>query len=88
MTQNQIERLKERINFLSRTMLACVAGVYLLAGALGKFVMEWLARDEFAWREFGIIPAITAVAFVIMVFEVFRLRWTINRHIDQIGEPS
>jgi len=82
------ERIKERINFLSRLLLAHVAGVYLLAGALGKFVMEWLSRDEFSWSGFGVVPAITAAAFVIMVFELFRLRWTINRHIDQIGEPS
>jgi len=82
------ERTKERIGFLSRLLLAHVAGVYLLAGALGKFVMEWLAHDEFAWSNFGVVPAITAVAFVVMTFEVFRLRWTINRHIDQIGVPS
>jgi len=69
-------------------LLAHVAGVYLLAGALGKFVMEWLARDELVWSNFGAVPAATVVGAVVMTVEVFRLRWTINRHIDQIGVPS
>lgn len=88
MTPNQIESVKERINFLSRMMLAYVAGIYLLAGALGNHLMEWLSRDEFAWSEFGIVPAVGVVFFIGMTFEVFRLRRVINRHIDQIGEPS
>jgi len=86
MTQNQIERLKERINFLSRTMLACVAGVYLLAGAIGGYMIDWLARDEFAWSAFGIVPTIAVVAFIVLSFEAFRLRRKINHHIDQLGE--
>jgi len=87
MTPND-ERTKERIGFLSRLLLAHVAGVYLLGGAAGKFVMEWLAHDELVWGNFGIIPAATVAGAVVMTFEVFRLRWTINRLINQIGVPS
>jgi len=86
MTPNQIESAKERINFLTRTMLAYIAGVYLLAGAVGSYLMEWLGSDELLWSEFGIIPAIAVAVFVVMALEVFRLRWTINRQIDRIGE--
>lgn len=82
------ERTKERINFLSRLLLAHVAGAYLLVGAAGKFAMEWLAHDELVWSNFGIIPAVTVVGAVVMTVEVFRLRWKINRNIDQLGEPS
>lgn len=86
MNQNQIESLKERINFLSRTMLACVAGLYLLAGAIGGYLIEWLERDEFAWSEFGIVPTIAVVAFIVLSFEVFRSRRKINGYINQLGE--
>jgi len=82
------ERIKERINFLSRLLLAHVAGVYLLAGAAGKFAMEWLAQDEFAWSNFGVVPTVTVVGAVVMTVEVFRLRRAINRNIDQLGVPS
>jgi len=37
MSQNQIEGAKENINFLSRTMLAYIAGVYLLAGSVSNW---------------------------------------------------
>jgi len=82
------ERIKERINFLSRLLLAHVAGAYLLVGAAGKFVMEWLAHDELAWSNFGAVPAATIVGALVMTFEVFRLRRKINRNINQIGVPS
>jgi len=89
MTPNEIEGVKERINFLTRTMLAYIAGVYLLAGALGGHVMEWLARDELVWSEFGIIPAFGVALFIAMTAEALRLRRKINRHIDQIiGKPN
>jgi len=87
MTPND-ERTKERIGFLSRLLLAYVAGTYLLAGAAGNYLREWLAHDELAWSNFGIIPAATVAGAIVMTFEVFRPRWTINRLIDQIGEPS
>lgn len=86
MTPNQIESAKERINFLTRTMLAYIAGIYLLVGAIGSHLMEWLARDELLWREFGIMPAVAIVVAVIMSLEVVRLQRKINAHIDRIGE--
>ncbi|MDD9812130.1 MAG: hypothetical protein OXU71_10570 [Gammaproteobacteria bacterium] len=85
MTPNQIESAKERINFLTRTMLAYIAGVYLLAGAVGGYLMEWLGNDELAWSEFGIIPTIAAICMAVLMAEVVRLQRKINAHIDRIG---
>ena len=47
MSQNQIESAKENINFLSRTMLAYIAGAYLLAGAVGNYLVVWFEKGEF-----------------------------------------
>ena len=85
MTPNQIESAKERINFLTRTMLAYIAGVSLLAGAVGGYLMEWLGNDELAWSEFGIIPTIAAICMAVLMAEVVRLQRKINAHIDRIG---
>jgi len=59
MTPNQIESLKEYINFLSRVMLAYIAGVYLLAGAVGNFLLDW-----FAWGVWGVVPTVASVLAV------------------------
>ena len=86
MTPNQIESAKERINFLTRTMLAYIAGVYLLAGAVGGYLMEWFARDELVLSEFGIIPTIAIVSMAVLMAEVVRLQRKIGRLIEQIRE--
>jgi len=86
MTPNEIESLKENINFLTRTMLAYIAGVYLLAGAVGGYLMDWLARDELAWGEFGIIPTVAVVSMAVLMAEVVRLQLKIRRFIKQIRE--
>ncbi|MDD9884570.1 MAG: hypothetical protein OXU62_08585 [Gammaproteobacteria bacterium] len=88
MTPNQIEGLKENINFLTRSMLAYIAGIYLLAGAVGKFAMEWLMRDELVWSEFGIVPTVASVCMLVLMAEVFRLQRKIKRFIRQLGVKS
>jgi len=75
---------KERINFLSRILLAYIAGIYLLAGAIGGFMIEWLSRDEFAWSDFGIVPTIAVVAFGGLSLLATRLYRRIDRYIDQV----
>ena len=67
-------------------MLAYIAGIYLLAGAIGSHLMDYLARDEYVLSEFGIMPAVAIVVAVIMALEVVRMQRKINRHIDRIGE--
>jgi len=88
MTSNQIENLKERINFRSRILLAVVAGVYLLIGAVGGYLLEWFERDEIAWSEFAVMPAVGIAVIVIMSFVAVVLYRKINGDINQIGEPS
>jgi len=88
MSPNQIERLKERINFRSRILLAVVAGIYLLIGAVGGYLLEWFERDEIVWSEFGIVPAVGIVAIIVMSPFLVVLYRRINRDIDQLGEPS
>ena len=85
MTPNQIESAKERINFLTRILLAYIAGIYLLVGAIGSHLMDWLANDELGWREFGIVPVATVVAAIVLSFLAIRLYRTINRFLDRIG---
>ena len=65
---------------------AGLSGVYLLAGAVGSHLMEWLGRAELVWREFGIIPAAAIAAAIILSLEVVRLQRKINSLITQIGE--
>jgi len=62
MTPNEIEGLKEEINFLSRILMAYIAGVYLLAGAVGNYLMDW-----FAWGVWGVVPTIASVCLVGLV---------------------
>jgi len=88
MTPNQIERLKERIAFRSRILLALVAGIYLLIGAVGGYLLEWFERDEIVWSDFSVIPIIGIVAIIVMSFVAARLYREIDGDIDQIGEPS
>jgi len=82
------ERIKERIAFRSRILWAVVAGIYLLAGAVGGYLMEWFERDGIVWSEFAVMPAV-GIAFIIIlsVVAVF-LYWVIDGDIDQLGEPS
>ena len=86
MTPNEIEGLKERINFLSRVLLAYIAGIYLLVGSVGSHLMEWLARDELVLSEFGIIPAVTIVAAIVLSFLAIRLYRKINGFLNRFGE--
>jgi len=88
MTSNQIENLKERINFRSRILLAVVAGVYLLIGAVSGYLLEWFERDEIVWSEFAVMPAVGIAVIVIMSFVAVVLYRKINGDINQIGEPS
>ena len=85
MTPNQIESAKERINFLTRLLLAYIAGIYLLVGSAGNHLMDWLANDELGWREFGIIPAATVVTAIVLSFLAARLYWKIDGFLDRIG---
>jgi len=82
------ERIKERIAFRSRILWAVVAGVYLLAGAVGGYLMEWFERDKIVWSEFAVMPAVGIAFIVILSFVAARLYRAINADIDQIGEPS
>ena len=86
MTPNEIESAKERINFLTRLLLAYIAGIYLLVGSVGSHLMEWLARDELVLSEFGIIPAVTIVAAIVLSFLAIRLYREIDGLLDRIGE--
>lgn len=88
MTPNEIEAAKEDINYLTRILLAYLAGVYLLGGALGAHTMEWLASDELVWSEFGIVPAVGLVVFFGMLAEAARLSRKIRRLINQIRGAS
>jgi len=88
MTPNQIESAKERINFRSRILLALVAGIYLLVGAVGGYLLEWFERDEIVWSDFGIIPIIGTVAVIVMSFVAAIVYKEIDGDIDRIGEPS
>jgi len=88
MSPSQIEGVKENINFLTRVMMAYIAGVYLLAGAVGKFVMEWLMRDELVWSEFGIVPTVATVCMVILMAEVVRLQRKVRRFLGLLGVKS
>jgi len=84
MTPNEIEAAKEDINFLSRILIAYIAGIYLLGGALGAHTMEWLASDELVWSEFGIVPAVGLVVLFGLTAEAARLLRKIRRIINQI----
>lgn len=84
MTPNEIEAAKEDINFLTRILLAYLAGIYLLGGALGNHIMDWLARDELVWSEFGIVPAVGVVIFFVLLAEAARLSRKIKRLINQL----
>jgi len=86
MTPNEIESAKERINFLTRLLLAYIAGIYLLVGSVGSHLMDYLARDELVLSEFGIIPAVTIVAAIVLSFLAARLYWRIDDLLDRIGE--
>lgn len=81
MNPNQIDSAKENIGFLTRTMLAYIAGVYLLAGAVGNFLAGWLERGDF-----DIVSVIVAVLATGLSLEVARLQWKIKGLIKQIGE--
>ena len=86
MTPNQIESAKESINFLTRTMLAYIAGVYLLVGAVGNYLMEWFERDEYVWSEFAVMPAVAIVVAIVLSLEAARLQLKIKAVIKRIGE--
>ena len=86
MTPNQIESAKERINFLTRTMLAYIAGVYLLAGVAGNYLLDYLARNEIVWREFAVVLAIVIAGFAVLSLIAVMLYRKINGYITQIGE--
>jgi len=88
MKQNQIEGAKERINFLSRILLAYVAGIYLLAGAVGNYLFGFLERDKIVWSEFAIMPTVSIGIIIVMSVDLLRVRWAINRHIAQIEKAS
>jgi len=88
MSPNQIEGMKERISFLTRTMLAYVAGIYLLAGAVGNYLMDFLERDEIVWSEFATMPAVGIGVIIVMSVALFRVRRAINRHIAQLEKSS
>jgi len=88
MSPNQIEGMKERIGFLTRTMLAYVAGIYLLAGAVGNYLMDFLERDEVVWSEFAVMPAVSIGIIVVMSVDLLRVRRAINRHIAQLEKSS
>lgn len=82
------ERIKERINFLSRLLLAHVAGIYLLAGAVGNYLFDFLERDKIVWSEFAIMPAVSIGIIIVMSVGLFRVRRAINRHIAQLEKAS
>jgi len=77
---NQIESAKENIGFLTRTMLAYIASVYLLAGAVGNYLVGWFERDDWS-----IVATIATVCAVVLALEVGRLQVKIRGLIKQIG---
>ena len=81
MSPNQIDSAKESIGFLTRTMLAYIAGVYLLAGALGNYLVDWFERGDF-----DIVSVIVAVFAAGLSLEVARLQRKIKNLIQKIGE--
>ena len=81
MNPNQIDSAKENIGFLTRTMLAYIAGGYLLAGALGNYLVGWFERGEF-----GTVAAIIIAGTVGLSLEVARLQRKIKNLIQKIGE--
>jgi len=85
MSQNQIDSAKENIGFLTRTMLAYIAGVYLLIGAVGNYLAGWLERGEFVWADFDVVPTIAIAGAIGLSMEVIRLQWKIRGLIKQIG---
>lgn len=88
MSQNQIDSAKESIGFLTRTMLAYIAGVYLLIGAVGNYLAGWLEREDFVWADFGIVPTVAIAGATVLSLEVARLQRKIKALIKQIGETS
>ena len=86
MTPNEIESTKERINFLSRILLAYIAGVYLLAGVAGNYLLDYLARNEIVWREFAVVLVIVIAGFAVLSLIAVMLYRKINGYITQIGE--
>ncbi len=66
-------------------MLAYIAGVYLLAGALGNYLVGWFERGEFVWADFGIVPSVTIAGAIGLSLEVARLQRKIKGLIKQIG---
>jgi len=86
MTPNQIQSAKERINFLSRTLMVYVAGVYLLFGAAGNYFLEWLEREEIVWRNFAVALVAAVVGFAILSLIGAIVYRAISNHITQIGK--
>jgi len=82
------ERVKERVNFRSRILWALVAGIYLLIGAVGGYLLEWFERDKIVWSEFAVVPAVGIAAIIVMSVAAVFLYWVIDGDIDQIGVPS
>lgn len=86
MNPNQIDSAKENIGFLTRTMLAYIAGVYLLAGAVGNYLAGWFEGKDFVWADFDIVPAVAIASTIGLSLEVIRLQRKIRGLIKQIGE--
>jgi len=82
MSTNQIESAKENINFLTRTMLAYIAGVYLLLGAVGNYLTVWFVEKG----DIDTVPATAVVCAIVLSLEVARLQLKIRGLIKQIGE--
>lgn len=83
-TPNEIESARDEIGFLTRTMLAYIAGVYLLAGAVGNYLFDFLERDKIVWSEFAVMPAVSIGIIVVMSVDLLRVRRAIDRRIAQL----
>jgi len=84
MTSNEIEGLKEHIAFRSRILWAVVAGIYLLIGAVGGYLLEWLEIDEAVRGDFAVVPAAGIAAIIALSVAAVFLYRAINGDIDQI----
>jgi len=84
MTSNEIEGLTEYIRFHSRMWWAVVAGIYLLIGAVGGYLLEWLEIDEAVRGDFAVVPAAGIAAIIALSVAAVFLYRAINGDIDQI----
>jgi len=64
--------------------LKYIVPIYLLIGAVGGYLLEWLEIDEAVRGDFAVVPAAGIVAIIVMSVAAVFLYRVIDRDIDQI----